>query len=160
MSGSGLWAGWFTAISPAMLGFSVMILSETAFALGLVGSLWTLARLLKAAASERSLGKILGWACATGGFIAFATYMRPSWLPMAGIFPVGLLLFGRFRREVFWGSAVLVATVALAMLPWTLRNHRVTGHWVVTTLWSGPSLYDGLNPHATGESNMEFLEAR
>ncbi len=155
---TGLWAGWFTAISPAMLGFSVMILSETAFALGLVGSVWSLARLLKTAAAEESLRRIAGWAIAAGGFIAFATFMRPSWLPMAVVFPVGLLFFGRFRRDVFVGSALLLATVVLLMLPWTLRNHRVTGHWVATTLWSGPSLYDGLNPDATGASNMEFLE--
>jgi hypothetical protein len=44
------------------------------------------------------------------------------------------------------------------MAPWVLRNWRVTGHLVVTTLWAGPSLYDGLNPHATGESNMQFIE--
>jgi hypothetical protein len=28
----------------------------------------------------------------------------------------------------------------------------------LTTLWSGPSLYDGLNPTATGESDMTFFD--
>jgi hypothetical protein len=34
----------------------------------------------------------------------------------------------------------------------------VTNHWVFTTLWAGPSLYDGLNPQATGDSDMRFFD--
>jgi hypothetical protein len=44
------------------------------------------------------------------------------------------------------------------MLPWAARNAHVTGHWVWTSLWSGPSLYDGFNPEATGASDMQFFE--
>lgn len=153
----GLLAGWFTAISPALIGFSVMILSETPFALGILGSLWGVACLLRRLAERRSLSVILRWAIVTGSFIALATYMRPSWLPVAGLAPSGLLLRERSRTAVLAGG-VLLATVVVALLPWTIRNHRVTGHWVVTTLWSGPSLYDGLNPEATGASDMEFLD--
>ncbi len=46
----------------------------------------------------------------------------------------------------------------IALLPWTLRNRAITGHPIVTTLWVGPSLYDGLNPDATGDSDMRFFE--
>jgi hypothetical protein len=44
------------------------------------------------------------------------------------------------------------------MLPWTLRNWSVTGHFIPTTLWVGASLYDGLNLNATGASDMRFIE--
>jgi hypothetical protein len=52
----------------------------------------------------------------------------------------------------------VLATTYLALLPWAARNYQVTGHWVFTTLWSGPSLYDGLHPKATGESDMTFFD--
>jgi hypothetical protein len=53
---------------------------------------------------------------------------------------------------------VLLAAFGVAYAPWVIRNHDVTGHWVITTLWVGPSLYDGLNPNATGDSDMTFFD--
>jgi 4-amino-4-deoxy-L-arabinose transferase-like glycosyltransferase len=47
---------------------------------------------------------------------------------------------------------------ALTLAPWTIRNAVITGHFIPTTLWVGPSLYDGLNPEFNGDSNMTFFE--
>ncbi len=155
---TGLIAGWFTAVSPAMVGFSVIILSETPFALGVVGSLWAFARLLRGLSTGSSFRMVLGWALLTGMFIALGTYMRPSWLPVAVLCAVGILLYGRFGRKAVAASALVLATAYLALLPWAARNYQITGHWVFTTLWSGPSLYDGLHPKATGQSDMAFFD--
>lgn len=64
---------------------------------------------------------------------------------------------GRLQIAVLESVAVF-AGLAIALLPWTLRNRAITEHPIVTTLWVGPSLYDGLNPEATGDSDMRFFE--
>ena len=54
-------------------------------------------------------------------------------------------------------ATVLLGTF-LALAPWGLRNLAVLGHFKVTCYWMGPSLYDGLNPTATGDSDMTFFD--
>lgn len=162
---TGLIAGLLAAVSPTLSGFSVVILSETLFAACLVASLLLLARLARAWRDEAFTGMrpVLGL-CA-GIAIAIACYIRPSWLLVAPLFAVAHLIASRrgspadftLRRAAVEGACVMLGlTVMLA--PWTIRNHRVTGHYIPTTLWVGPSLYDGLNPAATGDSDMRFFE--
>ncbi len=151
----GLSACGLTAISPAMAGFSVLILSETLFAALLTLSLWCAAKWLMGTPRLR-FGFL--WPVATGACIAAATLVRPSWLlagPALACFAVWL---SRDRRRVLFESAVMFVALVGSMLPWAWRNHEVCGHWVFTTLWSGPSLYDGLHPNATGESEMSFFD--
>lgn len=160
---AGLVAGWLAALSPPLILVSVLILSETLFAATLTGNLVLLALLWKNLTSTplpAPTSHLLGLAFTAGLAGAVATLVRPTWLPFVPA--CGLLLAlqglkGPGRRELLC-SLTLCLGLAAGMAPWVLRNARVTGRLVVTTLWAGPSLYDGLNPQATGESDMQFIE--
>lgn len=122
-------------------------------------------------------------ALGAGVAVGVACYVRPSWLLTAPLFCViHVLMTWRGRqtssadpanpsrgsvpslsnvpslRAASLECIVLIAGVALTLAPWTIRNARVIGHAIPTTLWVGPSLYDGLNPEATGDSDMDFFE--
>jgi 4-amino-4-deoxy-L-arabinose transferase-like glycosyltransferase len=175
---TGLVAAAITAVSPTMVGFSVLILSETAFA-----ATMTLSLLLMTWMSRTSnpggpdhpsalRGRRLVIAFLTGAAVSLACYVRPSWLLFGpGFFVCWLLGRSRIRKNsgvrepdgrILMNSAtaaVFFLGMAVVLTPWVVRNYRATdGRFVATTLWVGPSLYDGLNPEATGDSNMAFFE--
>lgn len=151
----GLVACGMVAISPPLVVFSPLLLSETAFATAMVASLIPLSRLVRFPATEAPR---LGWALSAGSLIAIATYLRPTWLPIAVVGAVVIVVVARGRRAAWIDAGVLLLTCALWLTPWTWRNYQVCGHVVPTTLWVGASLYDGLNPTATGDSHMEFFD--
>jgi 4-amino-4-deoxy-L-arabinose transferase-like glycosyltransferase len=157
----GLLAGAYTAISPTMILFSVLFLSESAFAAAMVASLLAAAKLVRTPPGNTSASSVrrIGLAFFTGILVALATYMRPTWILVGPGLALGLILFGTssFRLRIIH-AACLCAGLAITLAPWTIRNWHVTGHFVPTTLWVGPSLYDGLNPGATGDSDMQFFE--
>ena len=160
-SSVGFWAMAYTTLSPTMLIFSVMFLSETAFAAALLGSLIAVARVAKQISDPTTtLNRQLVVRSLMAGFlVGIATYMRPTWLLIGPGVSVLLILLGRGNLRIRFASAILVCVgMTLCLAPWTIRNTVVTEHVIPTTLWVGPSLYDGLNPTATGTSDMRFFD--
>ena len=164
----GLIACGLTAISPVMAGFSVLLLSETLFALTLTLNLWCAAKWLAESREPIADGRFqFLWSALTGVGVAITTLVRPSWL-LAGPLLAVMVIALSFRKKDYghrpsaYGRRLEVVVMLLALfatlLPWAWRNHSVCGHWVFTTLWSGPSLYDGFNPVANGDSNMTFFD--
>ena len=156
----GVVAAAYTAISPTMGLFSVLFLSETAFATAMLASLVAAAKLMRYGSdSAQSAIVHKRLSIVTGVLVGLATYMRPTWLLVGPGLAVLVVVFGRQAFRVKLTHAGLVCLgLAVAMAPWTIRNALVTGRFVPTTLWVGPSLYDGLNPTATGETDMKFFD--
>lgn len=146
------------AVLPTFIAFSVLILSETLFAAALLASLIALARLVRANETGQSNASRFGWAFGSGLLIGAATLVRPTWLLIGPGFVALFVLLSRERARVTVQGAVLLAGLVLSLTPWTIRNALVTGHFIPTTLWVGASMYDGLNPQATGASDMRFIE--
>lgn len=148
-----LLAALLAAVYPGAISTSTFILSEAPFCplmiLHLV--LWTQAE------RAETIGGRWGAAFAAGAVAGLATLMRPSWL----LFVPLAVLFGSLRPNTWLRhaqiSAGLVIGLLLVMSPWWVRNAHVVGQFVPTTLQVGASLYDGLNPQATGASEMSFV---
>ena len=159
----GFSAALMMAVHPWQIGNSVLILSENWFTFWMLLSLLALSCLLDEQPTSRTDASVLRrqtllCALGTGALTAAAVLVRPGFLPWLVVSAVAVLFF---RRRYLTSGLVLAGTLlvgfVLVILPWVIRNQAVTGQVVVTSLWGGPSLYDGLNPDADGSSNMEFF---
>ncbi len=141
------------AIYPGLVAMGALLLSEGPF---LAAMAWQLALWVKGwqAASRRAFALWLVAAGLTGGI---ATLIRPGWLLFVPFALVLALLFSAERRRHALAGLWLMLGLCLVLAPWWVRNYRVSGHLVLTTLQVGPSLYDGISPQATGASNMDFV---
>ncbi|MCA9049790.1 MAG: glycosyltransferase family 39 protein, partial [Planctomycetaceae bacterium] len=178
MTRTGFWAALYVAVHPLHVGTSVIILSETWFSLWMLLSLLAFVWLLDehVAGGNSPAPTALPTACRLqngcvcpyrltfrsflcGCAIGLSVLVRPGFLPWLMIAALGILLLLKrslLLRFVLCGT--LISGCLLMLLPWAVRNHGVTGQWVFTSLWSGPSLYDGLNAQATGASDMDFFD--
>lgn len=144
--------GTIVAWAPLQVAFSPLILSEATFALTIVMALCPWSRLL--AHDQNPHYMLAAWA---GCAAAWATLVRPTWLLMTLLLCL-IKLYICPKWRAFKESVVTLTLLFLGLLPWIVRNYLVTHHLIITTLWSGPSLYDGLNPSATGRSDMTFYD--
>jgi 4-amino-4-deoxy-L-arabinose transferase-like glycosyltransferase len=161
-------AAVLAAFYPYDVAMSELILSEALFMPLMLLTLWGLATLWRAGDErEPTHGHRTSWptvlvAMGTGLAGGAAVLTRPSW----GLFlPVALLIWivACFvshdpRRAALGGAALILTGMVLVMSPWWVRNARIYGRFVPTSLWLGASLYDGLNPDATGASDMSFRD--
>lgn len=162
-------AGWVTALYPGAIATSVFVLSEAPF--GLLMMLCLILWGLAAQKKEFGFKAAVGLALAAGVVAGLATLVRPSWVFFVP-FAIVVWLIGDWlnvglnvgtsptaKRGNRWVlSGVVLVGFVLAMMPWWVRNYRVTGHFVPTTLQTGAGLYDGLNPKADGSSDMGYVD--
>ena len=147
---TGLVAGLLSALYPGAIAMSLFVLSEALFCplMLLQLALWGIA--LQASKSRTALALAGG----AGLIAAAASLTRPSWLLFTPVAAIALTLLDRNRHMLLVG-AMVIAGLIVGMAPWWIRNTKVTGHFVPTTLQVGASLYDGLSPQADGSSNLQ-----
>lgn len=159
---------FLVAVAPLQIGSSVQVLSEGWFSFWLLLSLLGVQPLLRppggSRLTESGTSPEPTWRVALRGLLAgFAAgagvLVRPGWI----LWPAGVATCLVFAGRGGWRTRCLaLAGVCfgcwLVLVPWAWRNQQICGHWVYTSLWSGPSLYDGLHAGATGASDMQFFD--
>ena len=150
----GLLAAAIAAVYPGAIAMGTLVLSEAPFCPLMLAHLilWTAA--WKAPSVRQAILLSVSAGLVAGG----ATLVRPSWLLFTPFAVVVGLTAGKDRLRHLSIGAAMLAGLLVAMMPWWIRNARLTGHFVPTTLQVGASLYDGLSPDATGASNMAVVD--
>lgn len=116
---------------------SIMPLPDALIMPGVIAILYFLVRAMD--------GRFYWWglAASTG---ALACYLRPNLILLPLFFPMVYVISKGWRS---FGKGVLLMGVFAALFvvilfPWALRNHRLTGHWIFTSLGAGNTLWEGL----------------
>jgi 4-amino-4-deoxy-L-arabinose transferase-like glycosyltransferase len=146
-------AGLLVAGDPFLVFFSGLLLTETIFVAGLLGLWWILV--------PRWCGTSGSWFrwVAAGAAAALCVYTRESAAGLVTLAVLGAgLVRGREARNLL-GAGLAVGIILASLSPWALRNRCVLGEWRWLTTRGGISLYDGVGPQATGESNLGGIKA-
>jgi hypothetical protein len=156
-------AAALAALNPYYAFLSAILLSEAVFVPLMLAALWGQAVLWDQPGPSN---RVAGWkavlvALGSGTAAGAAILVRPSWALFVPAMLAIRMIANRRNRRALVASArdALVCAVAVAgvMSPWWARNALIYGKFVPTALWMGASLYDGLNPRATGASDMTFV---
>ena len=146
---AGLAAAALTALDPFLTFFSGFVLTESLFTLLLAaGFLFLL--------YSRD-GKII-WAGIAGLTLGGAALVRPSVLAMLPLLGLAWLALNRKQPHVFACTVAMWLLAFSTVLPWGIRNHRLTGRYALSTLSAGASLYEGTYPGADGAPAMDRIE--
>ncbi|MFQ5494423.1 MAG: glycosyltransferase family 39 protein [Phycisphaerae bacterium] len=148
----GLWAGVMVALDPFLVFFSTLVLTETFFITALLGLGWLSAGCLRdrAASTRRWVG--------LGVTAALCVYLRESSLGLVLLLLGLIALHLRCDRRALGGALLAGSLVVLSLVPWGVRNGLLLGDWCWLTTRAGISLYDGVRPNATGESDLGTIK--
>lgn len=169
--------GILAVLYPGAVGMSVLVLSEAVFCPLMIASLGATLFAIQTLRHANPLQANL-WMFAAGILSGAACLSRPSWsLWPAILFPYLAIVIWKTSppssmlasnslsvRQKFqaWtlNCFLFCFGIIVCMSPWWIRNYRVSGMFVPTTLQVGASLYDGWHPGASGSSdeNMAFVD--
>jgi hypothetical protein len=137
--GAAALAGWLAALYPPLVWTPAFVWSETLFsvlALLCAAVLWPGRR---GAAAYAGAGAIAGLAVLTRPAMLFFLPLAALWLAS--------------KRE--WRGVLLLSLAcALVIMPWTIRNAREYGRFVVVASEGGITFWTGNHPLAVGEGDL------
>ena len=140
---AGVTASAIAAIYPPLVVLPSYVLSESIYSAAGLGAV-----LLLQATADSAEDRI-GLAIAAGVLAGAAALIRPA---MLFFLPLAWLWLVARRRVVL--ATVLAASVATVIVPWTARNYRVYGRFVLIASEGGITFWTGNHPLAIGEGDL------
>ena len=136
-------AGMLSAVYLPHVWFATVFFSENLFVPLLTLGMWLTVRFLKGAST---------WYLATAGAVfGLATLTRPFALILLPMFGLLAWLVRRPLSIRFANLAVWTACFVVVMIPWTVRNYRVHGQFVLVATNGGSTFYGANNDRVVTE---------
>lgn len=131
--------------------YAATLMTETLFIAVLVWSLEVSLGVMRAVGDGQPVSRSQTFQL--GLSLSLGTLLRQSLLPWVPVL-LAALLWVAWRRRVFWAAvqvaAVVGAMLAVAILPWTYRNVRAYGQFLLLNSNTGYAMYSGQHPmHGT-----------
>lgn len=136
-----LGAGLLLALWPSQIQFTTVLNSEIPMVFFVLAGLaaWT---------ADRPALPLRG--ALAGAFLAAAAFMRPTALLLPLVFALARLVTHPRRLATLGAAGVMLATMLALLLPWSLRNQRTFGEFVLISTNGGVNFWMGNNPDTTG----------
>ena len=132
-------AAWLAAVYPPLVWTPAYVWSETLFSVLALGCAAVLSLERRTSPAHAAAGVLAGVAVLTRPAMLFFLPLAAAWLA--------------WRRE--WRGAVLFALACtLVVLPWTVRNVREYGRFVLVASEGGITFWTGNHPLAVGEGDL------
>lgn len=148
--GAARMAGLFVAFYPPLVLYSVALMPENVFISLLLASLLFLDKAAQAGLRRHTI--------LAGVSLAAAILVRPSFTPFLAVLLVWFLFrSGNVRKTAIQWTAI-VGIVAVAAVPWSIRNTLQAGQFVFLDSTAGYNLYVGYNPRATGTFDLAVAQ--
>jgi len=143
---AGAFAAGIAAVYPPLVWMCAYVLSETLYSLLALAAAHVLDIAMDRARVHRAGG---AGALAAGLVAGCATLTRPV---MLFFLPLALLWIVRRRRAAL--AVAFLAGALAVVLPWTARNYRVYGRFVLVASEGGVTFWTGNHPLARGDGDL------
>ncbi len=147
---AGTAAATIAAVYPPLVFIPAYAFSETLFSTVALLTAWVVDRALDDG-GVRGRGRV--WAAASGVLTAIAILIRPTMLFFVPLAIVWLLLSERGGARVS-RTIVFAAAIVICVAPWTIRNARTYGRFILVASEGGVTFWTGNHPLARGEGDL------
>lgn len=142
-------AAWGAALYPPLVWFPAYVLSETLFSLLALATALLLQMAVARTRDGRASGAATRFALLAGALAGAAVLTRPA---MLFFLPLAALWLLRINRYVL--AIALVVTAVAVIAPWTTRNYRVYGRFILVASEGGVTFWTGNHPLSRGEGDL------